>query len=371
MRRLFGLFVTLLLLSCNQENANMYQLTGLATGFENGTKIFVSEIGTNNQPKIVDTLEIVNGTFKASFIKEDKVALKILRVEGTKNNILYFNENEPLRATIYKDSLFASRVLGGKQNELYAEYNDKIAAINRQKQAVGIAFQQAQLEQDGIMVNELRAKNNILQKEEKNFKRQFVTQNPNSVFGVMLLSELFSKEDMTAAETTQVIANLSPKMANHPEVSKLKTTLAAKKKASIGGAAPTFSAPTPTGEILSLDEVLGKYTIIDFWASWCRPCRMENPNVVKVYNKYHDKGLNIISVSLDKANQKERWIKAIADDQMDWYHVSNLKFWNDPIARQYNVRSIPATFLLDEKGNIIDKNLRGKALGDKIASLLD
>ena len=96
---------------------------------------------------------------------------------------------------------------------------------------------------------------------------------------------------------------------------------------------------------------------------------MENPNVVNVYNKYHDKGLNIISVSLDKAGQKDRWIKAIKDDKMDWYHVSNLKFWQDPIAKTYGVRSIPATFLLDEEGRIIGKNLRGAALESKIASL--
>jgi alkyl hydroperoxide reductase subunit AhpC len=92
---------------------------------------------------------------------------------------------------------------------------------------------------------------------------------------------------------------------------------------------------------------------------------------VRVYNKYHDKGLNIISVSLDKAGQKNRWIKAIADDNMDWYHVSNLKSWQEPIAKMYGVRSIPATFLLDESGKIIGKNLRGAALESKIASLFN
>ena len=142
------------------------------------------------------------------------------------------------------------------------------------------------------------------------------------------------------------------------------------KKSDVGGVAPTFSAPSPDGKVVSLQDAMGKYTIIDFWASWCRPCRAENPNLVRVYNKYHDKGLNIISVSLDKAGQKDRWIKAIADDKMDWHHVSNLKFWQEPIAKMYGVRSIPATFLLDENGKIIDKKLRGTALENKIASLL-
>ena len=113
---------------------------------------------------------------------------------------------------------------------------------------------------------------------------------------------------------------------------------------------------------------MGKVTIIDFWASWCKPCRIENPNVVKIYNKYHDKGLNIIGVSLDKTQNS--WTKAIADDQLAWNHVSNLKYWQEPIAQQYGVRSIPSTFILDQDGNIVAKNLRGYALENKISELL-
>ncbi|MDA0701230.1 MAG: TlpA disulfide reductase family protein, partial [Bacteroidetes bacterium] len=112
------------------------------------------------------------------------------------------------------------------------------------------------------------------------------------------------------------------------------------------------------------------YTLIDFWASWCRPCRVENPNVVRAYSKYHERGLNIISVSLDREGQEDRWVKAIADDQMDWFHVSNLQFWQEPIAREYGVRSIPQTFLIDAQGRIIDKNLRGAALEARLEQLM-
>ncbi len=182
---------------------------------------------------------------------------------------------------------------------------------------------------------------------------------------------MLSRKEISPAEASVISHKFSPKITATQNSNNLQNMINTMKKADVGGIAPNFTAPTPDGEMLSLNDVLGKYTIIDFWASWCKPCRRENPNVVKVYNKYHDKGLNIISVSLDKDGQKDRWIKAIKDDKLTWHHVSNLKFWSDPIAKIYNVRSIPATFLLDENGNIIAKNLRGPELGIKIASLLE
>ncbi|WP_397363071.1 peroxiredoxin family protein [Olleya sp. R77988] len=138
----------------------------------------------------------------------------------------------------------------------------------------------------------------------------------------------------------------------------------------IGDYAPTFTAKTPEGTDLALADIKGEVIILDFWASWCEPCRRENPNVVKMYNKYHDKGLEIVGISLDKAGQKQRWTNAIQKDKLTWKHLSNLKGWSEPIAQTYGVRSIPATYILDGEGKIIAKNLRGKALEDKIAEIL-
>jgi thiol-disulfide isomerase/thioredoxin len=120
--------------------------------------------------------------------------------------------------------------------------------------------------------------------------------------------------------------------------------------------------------MISLKESLGKITIVDFWASWCAPCRQENPNVVALYKEFHSKGLNIIGVSLDKDATK--WKEAIAKDKLTWTQVSNLKFWDDPIAAQYKVEAIPATFILDASGKVIAKDLRGQELKSKIAALL-
>ena len=370
MRRLLATLLTATLLISCAGDSNTYKLQGTAKNFDDGNKVYVFSIKDSNQPKAIDTLSITNGTFEGTYPKSDSSSVNYINVEGVQANIVYFPENEDLKATLYKDSIGSSFVSGGKQNEAFTSFSEEMRSINEEKQAQMKAFRTAQQNGDVEAIKQIQEENMALTKEETKFKKEFIKSNKNSIFSVMLLSEMLTRKEMTAEEASEVLNNLSPKVSSSPIVTQVEAMIANARKADIGSIAPNFSAPTPEGEMLSLKEAMGKYTIIDFWASWCKPCRVENPNVVKVYEKYHDKGLNIISVSLDRQKQKDKWIKAIADDNMDWYHVSNLQFWQDPIARQYNVRAIPATFLLDENGKIIDKNLRGPALGAKMESLL-
>lgn len=368
MRRLFAAFLTLCLISCNTET-NTYNVDGVAEGFEENTPILVYTV-KNNQPVVVDTLLVTNGKFTGTFDKVEDANIHYLSIEKYKGNVLFFPENDDLKVTLYKDSIQASVVSGGSQNESYTQFSSKLRGYNAQKQANIELYRDASAAKDNAALIQIQGDNKKLVVEEIAFKKDFVSTNNNSIFGVMMLSEMVSRKEIAPTEASKILENLSPKMAASEVTKQLKTAINGLKKSEVGGIAPDFSAPTPDGKQLALSETLGKYTIIDFWASWCRPCRAENPNVVRVYKKYHDKGLNIISVSLDKEGQKQRWLKAIKDDKMDWYHVSNLKFWQEPIARTYGVRSIPATFLLDEQGVIIAKNLRGAALETKIASLL-
>ncbi|MDN3635935.1 TlpA disulfide reductase family protein [Neolewinella lacunae] len=135
----------------------------------------------------------------------------------------------------------------------------------------------------------------------------------------------------------------------------------------IGAPAPDFTGESPDGSSITLSSLRGKVVLIDFWASWCGPCRKENPNVVRVYEQFKDQGFEILGVSLD--NDRDRWLKAIADDRLTWLHISDLKGWRSTFAQQYGVSSIPQTVLLDQDGNILARNLRGPALEEKLAEV--
>jgi peroxiredoxin len=140
------------------------------------------------------------------------------------------------------------------------------------------------------------------------------------------------------------------------------------KSTAVGQIAPELSLPDTNGQIVKLSSMRGKYVLVDFWAKWCGPCRAENPNVVRVYNKYKDKGFTVFGVSLDR--NKEDWLNAIKEDNLTWTHVSDLKFWQSEAAKIYSITGIPFSILLDPNGVIIAKNLRGEALEAKLAEVI-
>ena len=191
------------------------------------------------------------------------------------------------------------------------------------------------------------------------------------------------KSNITIENINKLFNDLNSKVKINPTGLKLKNEIDIEiekvkmlQKVSIGKIAPEFKAKNPDGEIVSLSDVKGKYTLIDFWAAWCGPCRKENPNLLEVYNNFNSKGFDIISISLDgrrgKTEGKKAWIDAIDKDGIGaWYHISNLDYFKCEIAKTYGVTSIPSSFLIDEKGKIIAKNLRGKSLQNKLKQLFE
>jgi peroxiredoxin len=149
----------------------------------------------------------------------------------------------------------------------------------------------------------------------------------------------------------------------------LKGQIDIAKLTGIGKPALEFTQNDTLDKPVSLSNFKGKYVLLDFWASWCGPCRAENPNVVAAYNKYKGKGFSILSVSLDQPGAKEKWMKAIHDDNLTWTHVSDLKFWDNAVAKEYGIQAIPQNFLIDPDGKIVGKDLRGDALEQKLATI--
>jgi peroxiredoxin len=205
--------------------------------------------------------------------------------------------------------------------------------------------------------------------EIKNIKnKKYLEEHPSSPIAMFVFMQ-FAGYDINADVVEPVFLALADKWRNGPAGKEMAERIEVAKKTGIGKMAMDFTQNDTLGNPVSLSSFKGKYVLIDFWASWCGPCRQENPNVVKAFNNYKEKGFTVLGVSLDQPNAKDKWMKAIHDDNLTWTQVSDLKFWKNEVAVQYGIQAIPQNFLIDPQGKIIGKNLRGEALNKKLETL--
>lgn len=208
--------------------------------------------------------------------------------------------------------------------------------------------------------------------EEKNEKvyGDYVRNNPNSPIALYALQQ-YAGWDINADKVEPLYNLLSNENKNYPSAAEFKAKIEIARKTAIGSMAMDFTQNDTLGNPVSLSSFKGRYVLVDFWASWCGPCRAENPNVVKVFHKYKDRNFHIIGVSLDRPGQKERWMKAIHNDKLEWTQLSDLKFWDNEVAKQYGINAIPQNLLIDPEGKIIAKNLRGEELDQKLSEVIE
>lgn len=380
-----ALFLTIALVAISCKNKEDYTITGSVAGMQTGTIFLEKQLENGMGVAAIDTVKVVDGKFEIVG-KALEPNIHFIQVENVQGKVPFILEAGDISITIDKDSIFKSKMGGTYNNDEFYTFNEELGKIQKKSQGKVIKFQQDNLEKmneakknnDTAAVNAVMKEFKALKAESNSYMNDYPKTHPKSFISLLLVESMLNNPEIKIVDSEKIFNSLDENLKKSTTGKKILESIATLKKqeaevtapvqSGSSTMAPNFEGKSPDGKIISLKESMGKVTIIDFWASWCQPCRVENPSVVAMYNELHSKGLNIIGVSLDE--NVEKWKKAIADDKITWNQVSNLKGWKDPIAVQYNITQIPATIILDASGKVVAKDLRGAALKAKVEELL-
>lgn len=359
-------------LVANAQTTKPFTVTGKINKATPGSYVYLE---TNSQPTHkIDSSKVASGnTFALNGKVADGGEVFVLNVGGGQKMALLVEGGETLNVVAdgfvmdaKTGQLGKATVTGSKNMEYYEKLSalrtDMEAKVKNWNKEVAAATEK----KDNKKIAQIEQAYQTAEQEVVNKVKAMLPDMGTSLVSLFALN--FINIDSDFATYDALAQRFEKENPNSPHAKSLIGRVARIKGVSIGASAPEIALNDTTGTPVPLSSLRGKYVLIDFWASWCGPCRAENPNVVRMYNKFKDKGFAIYSVSLDQA--KANWTKAIRNDNLTWTHVSDLKFWQSAAAQQYGVQAIPATFLLDKDGKIIAKNLRGEALEQKLEEIL-
>lgn len=365
------LVVAAFLSSCNTKpEAPSYVINGKLIGAD-GITFYLQKREAGSFVKL-DSAVSVKGEFKikgGSLKYPDKVYLSQLDKKGS---IAFYLENSAIAITGSIDSLTNAKVAGSKTQDEYMAYQNLLKPFENSFRKLDEEYKDVKKTEDKAKIAEFEKSYEALydriSAEQNAFNKKFITDHPKSYITPSIVNNM--SYELEASDIESLISKLDTTIANVTVIKDIKVRVAVMKTVAIGQKAPDFTMNDVDDKPIALSSKIGtsKLLLIDFWASWCGPCRQENPNVVRVYKEYNKKGFDIYGISLDK--KKENWLKAIEKDQLTWTHVSDLQFWNNAAAKLYAVNSIPSNFLLDQTGTIIGRNLRGDALANKVKEVL-
>jgi peroxiredoxin len=361
---IYLLTACIIIVSCTSKTPH-YVVKGMIDGSDSIT--FYLQKREAGKIVTFDSAVSKKGNFimKGGMIKHPELVQLV--AGNTKKRTPFYLENSDITIKGTLDSLFKSKISGSKTQTESDSLTLNIKPLTDNYSKLITKYQDADKSRDTAAIRNYEHRLDSIQNKITELRKDFVRTKTSSYVTPPILESL--SYEMEADEIESIINGLDTSLISLPVIQNLKERVRVMKTVAIGQKAPDFTLNDADDKPVMLSSKFGpKLLLIDFWASWCGPCRMENPNVVKVYNEFHKKGFDIFGVSLD--HEKSDWTKAIKDDKLTWTHVSDLKWWNSAAAKLYAVNSIPANFLLDETGKIIGKNLRGEELYKKVSETL-
>lgn len=375
------LFFTIFAFSGCQNNT--VNISGSITNPVSGEYIYLDEL-SSDKLEPVDSFMITDGTFKLK-AETRNPSFYLLRFNSNNFLTMVVEPGQKINVEVHHDSLnYPSLVEGSEGTMLLSEYNDKLRGTIDKMKSLNRIYEENE-NNPGLpeLMNSLDSMAQENLNEINSYTKDYIDKNINSLAslvalyqqvapGVYVLDQVRDWKYFAKVDSSLYLKypEYAPVATLHEQVKELKSSLGLTTGSLTdqNAIAPDIILPTPEGDTVKLSSTRGSYVLVDFWASWCPPCRVESPNLVKAYDQFHRKGFQIYQVSLDKT--KEAWIKGIEDDKLGrWIHVSDIQYWNSVVVPLYKIESIPANFLLDREGRIIATNLRGERLQEKLAEV--